>query len=46
METRKTSIEKFGEDDYVVTWKDGSASHYKNLHNAVESIRRDFKDNE
>jgi hypothetical protein len=41
-ETRETTIEKFGEDDYVVTWWDGSANHYKRLFDALESIKNDF----
>lgn len=43
---RKTTLEKFGEEDYRVTWWDGSCNLYKNLNDAVESIRKEFEEND
>ena len=41
----KYRIETFGSDDFVVTWHDGSASHYKTLFDALESIKLDWENN-
>ena len=39
----KYEIETFAESDFVVTWGDGSALHYKTLFDALESIKRDWE---
>ena len=42
---RKTSIEKYGKDDFGVIWCDGSVSYYKTLDCVLEAIKKDFEDN-
>ena len=43
---RTTTLERFGNDDYVVTWWDGSVNHYKNFFDALNTVQLDFEENE
>ena len=40
---RTTTIEKFGENDFVVTWWDGSRNHYKTLYDTLNAVKGDFE---
>jgi len=48
--TEKTEYEKeyririINSEHVIVEWNDGSASYYKSLFNATESIKRDYKE--
>jgi len=40
---RTTTIEKFGVDDFVVTWWDGSCNRYKRLFDVLNAVKCDFE---
>ena len=43
--SKKIIIEKYSEDNFIVTWNDNSQSIYKNLHDAIESTRSEYENN-